>query len=219
MKKIIALMIVFSFVACSDNPKENTNSKVTKDGEVVSFKSTELNQGDEAYKIDIKNGQVLWVGSKPTGKHNGIIGLKKGEIILNEGKLVGGNVVIDMNSINDISQTGEYKVKLENHLKSPDFFDVGVFPEAIFVISKVVETKSAKDGFTNSIYGDLTIKNITKQISFMANVEKRGDFIAISAAPFKIDRTDFGVKYKSKKFFSALKDKIIDDDITISSML
>ena len=42
--------------------------------------------------------------------------------------LTGGSFEVDMTSINVADLTGEYKAKLEGHLKSDDFFGIETFP-------------------------------------------------------------------------------------------
>jgi len=64
--------------------------------------------------------------------------------------------------------------------------------------------------------GDITIKGITKSISFPATIIQEANVIHFKAKAFKIDRTDFGIKYKSNKFFDNLKDKFINDEFEIS---
>lgn len=57
--------------------------------------------------------------------------------------------------------------KRDGHLKSPDFFDVGQYPELTFRSTKI-EPKG-KDQF--SVSGDLTIRGTTNPVSFDAVIE------------------------------------------------
>ncbi len=72
--------------------------------------------------------------------------------------------------------------------------------------------KSDKEGKLQ-IDGNLTLNGITKKISFPATIS---DSKILKSDIIKIDRTDFGVKYKSKKFFANLKDKFINDKFDIA---
>ena len=51
------------------------------------------------FKIVSSNSSVDWTGRKVTGAHNGTIGIKEGNFILNDGKLKSGIVVIDTAAI------------------------------------------------------------------------------------------------------------------------
>ena len=72
-------------------------------------------------EIKINSSTVNWKGYKVTGSHKGTIGIQSGNLIFEESFLVGGTFIIDMTTITVTDLEGEYKSKLENHLKSDDF--------------------------------------------------------------------------------------------------
>ncbi|NJB82435.1 YceI family protein [Wenyingzhuangia aestuarii] len=152
--------------------------------------------------IDVKKSTIKWVGKKVTGQHNGTIAFKSGEVVLKEGKLVGGTFVVDMSTINTLDLTGDYKNKLDGHLKSDDFFGVASHPTATFVITSV-------DG--NTVKGDLTIKGHTEKQAF--TLVKKGKVIS---GDVSVDRTKFDIRYGSKSFFDNLKDKAINDEFELA---
>ncbi len=152
--------------------------------------------------IDVKKSNIAWVGKKVTGKHNGTISFKSGNVSLKDGNVTGGTFVVDMNTINTTDLSGDYKNKLDGHLKSADFFGVEAYPEAIFVITSV-------EG--NTVKGDLTIKGHTEKSVF--TLIKKGNTIS---GDIEVDRTKFGIKYGSKSFFDNLKDKAIKDIFELS---
>jgi len=117
-------------------------------------------------KVDAAKSSVKWLGKKVTGQHDGTIGIKEGNLEVNNGKVTGGKVVIDMSSLAvlDLKDPG-MNGKLTGHLKSDDFFGVATYPTADLVITKV-------EG--NTFSGNLTIKGITNPISFTANSVKAG---------------------------------------------
>lgn len=158
-------------------------------------------------EVNIKSSNVFWKGEKVTGSHEGNISLKSGVLKFDDKKLVGGNIVINMNTIYCTDLSGEYKSKLEGHLKSNDFFGVEEYPEAILKITKVRSKGKSKYACT----ADLTIKGITKEIKFEAELGK-GD----AKTNIVIDRTKFNVKYGSGSFFKGLGDKMIYDEFEIS---
>ncbi|MEQ8359108.1 MAG: YceI family protein [Cytophagales bacterium] len=168
----------------------------------------------QTYKADVSDTQVKWLGKKVTGEHTGFINLKEGKLMVENGKITGGNFVVDMSSITDIDiESAEYNAKLVGHLKSDDFFGVEKYPNATFKIKsvKAVKESNASHHFT----GDITIKETTKEITIPAMVKMEGDVITANAS-FDIDRSDFDVRYGSGSFFSDLGDNLIYDDFNLS---
>lgn len=157
----------------------------------------------ENFKVTIENSSLNWKGYKPTGSHTGTIALASGNIVVKNNKLTGGSFVANMSTIKD----ADGSAKLEGHLKSADFFEVAGFPTAKFDITKS-EIKAGKIQVT----GNMTIKGITKQITFPATLAVNKDNVTLTSETFQINRADFNVKYKSKTFFNDLKDKFVNDD-------
>ncbi|MBI4947126.1 MAG: YceI family protein [Bacteroidetes bacterium] len=170
----------------------------------------------DIYKVDTKTSSMEWIGKKLTGEHNGTIMLSSGEVEVTNGTIAGGKFDIDMATINDRDlQDPTYKAKLENHLKSEDWFDVKKFPKATFVITSVTPIKEAKDGgYTHTVKGNLTLKEKTNAISFDA-VIKMTDGKVACVGQTVIDRSKFDVKYNSKTFFPEIGDKLIYDEFTV----
>jgi len=175
---------------------------------------------DTGFSIDPANSIVEWKGTKPTGEHVGTINIKQGNIIVKDGNLVAGKFTLDMTSIVNKDLTdAEWNKKLVDHLNSSDFFNTAEFPESTF------ELTSAKpyDGSpvegseqpTHNITGNLTIKGISKSVTFPAFVQMDKTMFKATSTQFVIDRTEWDVRYQSKKFFDDLKDKFIYDEIGI----
>ena len=60
--------------------------------------SLSLHVGNEKYFIiDTKESVVAWTGSRVKGKHEGYVYISKGELMIENGQLMGGTVEIDMN--------------------------------------------------------------------------------------------------------------------------
>ena len=161
-------------------------------------------------KVDPSKSSVKWLGKKVTGEHDGTINVKEGNLVVENGKITGGKVVIDMQSIVNLDLTDPgYNAKLVGHLKSDDFFSVATFPTAELVITKV-------EG--NNFSGNLTIKGITNPTSFTATASKDGNSTQYKGT-ITIDRSKYNVKYGSKSFFDNLGDKVIYDDFTLDFTL
>jgi polyisoprenoid-binding protein YceI len=77
----------------------------------------------------------------------------------------------------------------DNHLRSDDFFDVKNYPQIRFVSEKVTGTK--KNG-TLFVSGKLTMKGITKEISFPFTAQPISDGFLLNGE-FKLNRRDFKV--------------------------
>ena len=170
------------------------------------------NSNDVAtHEIDKTNSQIIWKGYKVTGSHTGTIDLQNGELKFKKGDLKSGSFEIDMTTITVTDLEGEYKGKLEGHLKSPDFFGVETNPIARFETTSVTAADAAN---TYNVKGNLTIKEITNEISFVANVDDSKTPI-VTTASLKIDRSKFNVKYGSNSFFDNLGDKAIYDEFDL----
>jgi len=153
---------------------------------------------------------IAWLAKKVTGEHNGTVGISAGALSINGNKLVGGNFTIDLKSIKDLDITDAgYNQKFIGHITSGDFFEVEKFPTASFVITKVAG---------NQVTGNLTVKGITKSITFPAEIAVKGGKVS-AKANITIDRTDFNIKYGSKKFFESIGDKAIFDDFALTVSL
>ena len=77
----------------------------------------------------------------------------------------------------------------DNHLRKPDYFDVKKYPRIRIVSTKI--TSSSKAG-TLFMFGKVTIKNVTREISFpFTAIAQDGGYLF--TGEFRINRIDFGV--------------------------
>ena len=169
----------------------------------------------DVYKVDTKLSSLEWIGEKVSGKHSGTIKLSSGEIHSDHGTLT-GKFDIDMTSVaNTDMEAGEYRTKLEDHLKAPDFFDAAKYPKSTFVVTSVTPIKDAKEGgMTHKVKGNLTVKDKTNEISFDSVIKTEGGKIACVGTAI-VDRTKYDIKYGSKSFFPEIGDKMIYDDFKL----
>ena len=161
-------------------------------------------------KVDTQASTFNWLAKKFGGQHNGTINIQSGTILIDKNKLVGGEFAIEMASLKDLDAQGGMVQRLENHLKSDDFFNAEKFPTSTLKITKVVP----KGGENVEISGDLTIKGVTQAITFPATVKLSPTGLT-AAAKFMVDRTKFGLKYRPKTFFAEIGDKMIDDEFEV----
>ena len=173
--------------------------------------------------IDTGRSHILWKGTEmwQSGKHEGTVNLREGYLILNEDHLTGGKFVADMNTIavTDIPKDDPVpRRRLRNHLKSEDFFYVEKYPTAIFEItsSELLKADSLK------IQGDLSIRDITKPVSFIALKKSDSDSTLAFDAAFKIDRFAWNISYQGsywERLTSILDNTFVDADIYITVYL
>jgi len=179
----LALAVVFGTVVSASTPVEVVTKQV---------KTTE--------------STVTWKGYKVTGSHYGNINLNSGSLSFDGDKLVGGEFVVDMSSLISTDLEGEYKGKLEGHLKSDDFFGVEKHPTSTLVFTEV--KANGKNSY--EVTGDLTIKGITKAVTFDVSV-----YGSKATATMKVDRSEYDVRYGSGSFFDNLGDKTIYDEFDL----
>lgn len=186
MKKIGILMLTIAFISMSFvNPTPEVDGKLN---------------------VDVASSKITWKGYKPTGSHVGTIDLISGELEVKDDKIKGGSFSVDMSTIKE----SKGNARVENHLKSADFFEMETFSTSTFEITN----SKKKDGKT-IITGKLTIKGITKEISFPAAISENDSSVTLTSETFQVNRADFNVKFKSKTFFDNLKDNFINDDFDL----
>jgi len=158
--------------------------------------------GAVAYKFGPPDSKVEYVGAKVTKKHEGSFGNFSGTIQVPEGNAEKGSVTAEI----DVATITSDDAKLTNHLKSPDFFDVQKFPKARFTSTSI--KAGGEGGKSHTITGNLELKNVTKSITFPANVRVEGDTVHVDAE-FSIDRKDFGIVYPG------MPDDLIRDEVLL----
>ncbi|MCU0441743.1 MAG: YceI family protein [Bacteroidia bacterium] len=168
----------------------------------------------EAFKVDGKASTFKWHAKKVTGEHFGTMNIAGGTVDVEKGLVVGGTVEVDMTSINVTDLQGEYKGKLEGHLKSEDFFAVANHNKASLTIKRVEAIKGSKTAENFTVVADLTIKGITKEVRFPAIIVVKGNTLTANA-DFMINRTLWDIRYGSKSFIEGIGDKAIDDEFNV----
>ena len=166
---------------------------------------------DGEYTVDTVSSKIGWEGSKTLIVNyfdRGTVGLKNGSFEVRDGVIVSGTFTVDMTSITAISTgRGDGQDRLSTHLKSPDFFGAAKYPTAVFTLTEVKES--------GQISGDLTIKGITKPVTFSTSVESSGGE-ARATAEVVLDRTLWDVRYGSGKFFQNLGNNVISDNFKVT---
>ncbi len=207
----LSALALLSMVACTQAP--DSDKATTSEAQEVSGSTTP----GETWAMDLTASKVKWVGTKLSGYHTGAVPLKSGELQVLNGEVTGGKFAMDLGNLMVTGPKGSDQAgnaKLTGHLKSPDFFDAANYPEATFVITAVdtftgepvVEQEDRRQDEiseykvsspTHTISGNLTIKNITKNIQFPARIMVMDNTVN-AMAKFNIDRTLWGLTYTGK---------------------
>lgn len=200
--------VVFPFLAigllvgagCVKDPTEGkAEAKVEAAKEVVKAAAP----AGERLAVDKGRSKVGFVGAKVTAQHVGVFEDFAGTIALAEGKL--DSVEFEVQTTSVVADGGN--PRLEGHLRSPDFFEVEKHPTAKFVSTKIAAGSDA-EGMTHTVTGNLTLRGVTKSVTFPAKVEVSASEVRASAE-FGIDRKDFGIEYPGKA------DDLIKDNVLL----
>ncbi|MEA5256159.1 YceI family protein [Arcicella aquatica] len=169
----------------------------------------------QKFNLSVTESQIFWKGTPAFGYggHEGTLKFSSGNMIVsNDGKIQGGTFVIDMNSIKNTDQKDlKGQRNLEEHLKADDFFAVGKYPQANFIIAKVQPTAQPNK---YSITGNFIMKGISNQIVFTAFININKDNV-VAKGDLSIYRSRWGITYKTPNFISTIKDDLIADEIPI----
>lgn len=199
MKKILILSLALGLTYCEKAP-EAPKAEAKAAVEAPKVEGTSVG-------LDLTKSTVKWIGTKLKGKHNGTVKIADGNILVKDNKVVGGKFSLDMTSIDDVDMKDDpkMKAKLEGHLKSEDFFNVEKFPKATFEITSITE-----EGASVNVTGNLTIKDITKSVTFPAKITYGADKKPVSAtANFNINRQLWNITYPGQP------DNLIKDEINL----
>ncbi|MBC8173962.1 MAG: YceI family protein [Chitinophagales bacterium] len=212
---MLTAVIATAIAGCTSSPKGD---------EAITTDAQEVREGgsDMALKVDPASSTVEWIGTKVTGHHSGTVNIKSGEIMIKEGQINGGSFIMDMPSIVVTSDDPESQAKLGGHLHSADFFEVSKYPEAKLEITQVkpfsgsapsndVAGQEAISEYKVTdpnvlISGNLTIKDVTKNVEFPARVTVTGNG-ATAMAKFMIDRKLWNINY------AGAPDNLVRDDV------
>lgn len=214
-KIIITLAVIFLVVIAiylfSKQRHSETPIKATPSATKQEKAAEPVATSNNAMKINVEKSTIQWSAKKIIGEanHRGTIEIKNGSLLSDSDSIIEGIFVIDMDTIENTDiQNQSMREKFVSHLKSADFFDVEKFPETTLFITDIAE-KADSTG-VQKITGDLTIKNITNQITFPAKISPTNSTTIIDAT-FSINRTDWDIKFGSSSFFDNLGDQAIDD--------
>lgn len=215
---LVAGLLVASVVS-SAAFADITKADLSKVGAKIKTTAKKAAVVEMTVNVDPAASSLTWTGKKVTGEHTGKIAVKGGSFkVKGDMSVLKGNIIADMKSItNDDIKDAEYNKKLVGHLASDDFFNSEKFPTAELKITKLVIGQTFAPGTPNAdAEGTITIKGKTQPVKFKATfVPNPKDSSFEATGSLNIDRTQFGIKYGSGKFFENLGDKMINDEFKV----
>lgn len=168
----------------------------------LAFASTwELDPSHSEVGFSVRHMMV----SNTKGRFTGV----KASIELDDKDLTKSKIAVDIDaaSIN----TGE--PKRDDHLKSPDFFDVAKFPKLTFASKSIT-----KAGAGYKVAGDLTIHGVTKPVTLDVTVSDAvkspfGFMLRAVSGSTKINRKDFGLVWNKALETGGV---VVGEEVTIT---
>jgi polyisoprenoid-binding protein YceI len=151
-------------------------------------------------------GTMLKIGGVSLYGHTGTLAFQKGMMTMENGKIVKGMFIVEMNTITPTDEAynveeGKTPEKLVGHLSSPDFFAVDSFPTATFQVTGMEDGK---------IMGDMTIRGITNAETMENVTMETMDGKVKATGSMTLDRQKYNVA-----FDLGVEDKIISDDLDL----
>ena len=142
----------------------------------------------------------------------GKILFKEATFLVNDGVLTNATMTINMGTLTVESfPAGAAEIlKLTGHLQSPDFFNIEQYPTSKFELTSL---EKSTGNYNSKVTGNLTILEITKSITFNANVNVSANEVSIKSEDFSIDRTDWNLSYNVEGTAGVPVDYISANDI------
>ncbi|HVG12162.1 MAG TPA: YceI family protein [Flavisolibacter sp.] len=215
MKKLHLFGIGLTFtltalVSCSDAPK---GDKAT----ITDAQQSAATSAGQSFTVDTTASRIRFTGNGVGKNHPGIFRLSSGTVALADNQITGGNFTINVAGMQVEEEGDMFQTKLKGHLLSGDFFDAQKFGTAKFEITKVEPYQATGSdtsviaGANFAISGNLTIKDVTKNITFPAKVDLDGNTLKANGN-FDIDRRQWKMNYGNDK---TLGDKFISETVNI----
>lgn len=207
---LIATALAFSLAACNDAP-EGDKATVTE-------KQTAAEGGGQSFAVDTSESYIRFTGHGVGKNHPGKFRLSSGTATVANDRVTGGQFTVNINSMEMEQKDEGVQKKLRPHLLSGDFFDAEKFGTAKFEITQVTpygagssKDTSVVEGANFNVSGNLTLKDVTKNVTFPARIDLDGNTLK-AKANFDIDRTQWKMNYGNDK---SLGDKFISETVNI----
>jgi polyisoprenoid-binding protein YceI len=205
----LAFATAFMMVACNQAPKGD-NATITD-----AQQATEAS--GQTFMVDTAASKIRFTGHGVGKNHPGTFQLSSGNVAVANNEITGGEFTINIKSLEPEEQGAMFQEKLKPHLLSGDFFDADKFGTAKFEITSIEPYKanssdtSIVEGANFNVSGNLTIKDVTKNVTFPARIDLDNNTLK-AKANFDIDRRQWQMNYGNDK---TLGDKFISETVNI----
>lgn len=163
--------------------------------------------------VDAVASEIRWGGRKLTGQHRGTLKVLSGSVRLINGVPFSGSLDVDMQSIQNTDILSDnWRAKLEDHLKSSDFFAVEDFPKARLTLVRCTSSRQ----ISSQIQCDCRLHLKGRENPVTVVVSKKKSEILGS---FTFDRTKWGVNYRSPKIANRILNQIIYDEVQVDASI
>ncbi|MBA2662609.1 MAG: YceI family protein [Bradymonadaceae bacterium] len=183
----VLLVLGMAFAIGCRSELDNKPAALVSSAQAAEPAAQKLAPAARVTAIAVDKSSIGWVGAKLTGDHKGGFNAWSGKVHRVGAQVNKVEFEVDTTSVFSDNE------KLTGHLKSEDFFDVENHPKANFV-SRRIEAKAGQ-GSTHVVTGDLTLRGITRELSFPATIKTSADQSLRASAEFTFNRLDFDIKY------------------------
>ena len=151
--------------------------------------------------VDVRRSSLGAIGAKITATHPIAFPDFAGSVGLD------GDTVTGVAFATRIDKLESSPARLTEHLKNEDFLDAPKYPFGTFA-STEVRAGSDEPGFDHTVVGDLTLRGVTKRVTFPARITVTPGEVTADTE-FVINRQDFGITYKGKA------DNLVQDNVVM----
>jgi polyisoprenoid-binding protein YceI len=213
-KTVLLFIVTAAFMLACEKAPKGDEARITEKEEAVAAIGT-------TFAVDTARSWIKFTGNGVGKNHPGKFRLNYGALAVANDSISGGSFAINIRSMKMEEKGKDIEAKLRPHLLSGDFFDAEKFGVATFEITNITPyqpkdgEKSLVEGANYYVSGNLTLKDVTKNISFPVRVDLDGNTLK-AKANFDIDRTQWRMNYGNDK---TLGDKFISETVNIELYL
>ena len=168
LNKVFPVFLILTVLNCSPDPKNTNNIVLTE-------------QNDESMFAIEPNQEITWKArhnEDTTDAYVSSVNVINGTIVTSYDEITNGDIEIDINTLDNNPNLPKNLIK---HLKSSGYFNVLNFPNIKY---------SIKRHSNDSLFGNLEIIGLKKEINFPCQIKITEEFIS-AKSEFKIDMLNF----------------------------